>query len=152
MYLRFTPDAPQELGFEVQRATFELDLLALLEFAYEQRDFCEHRRNVPGQDVDTLVAAWHPTIEVLEDLVAKTAHGEIADAPSVDHSLSDCVAPMVAERQYRTVNCPACSKTHDAGSVVEEDFGDDEGIVGGHRYVCPEKHILFVFLRFDTRA
>ena len=42
MFLRYTPAIREDLGVTVQRATFEFDLLQLLEFAYEQRDFCEH--------------------------------------------------------------------------------------------------------------
>ena len=42
MFLRYTPAIREDLGFTVQRATFEFDLLQLPEFAYEQRDFCGH--------------------------------------------------------------------------------------------------------------
>ena len=66
MFLRYTPAIREDLGFTVQRATFEFDLLQLPEFAYEQRDFCEHLKDVPGQDPSAECGA-----EPLEDVVVR---------------------------------------------------------------------------------
>lgn len=153
MFLRFTKVAWDDLGFPIQPATFELDLLALLEFAYERRDFCGHLKDVSAQDppAEELAAEWTPTIQVLEELVARAKQGDVLDTPSGNHGVEHCVAPLIAERKYRVVNCPACSNTYEARAVVEEDFGYDEGIFGGHRYLCPEGHVLFAFVRFDKR-
>ncbi len=154
MFLRYTPATRADLGFNVQRATFELDLLALLDFAYERRDFCGYVKDVPGQDppAEELAAAWTPTIQALELLVENTDQGNSSDPPEGHHGLEDCIGPMVAEHKYRAVHCPACAKTYEASSVKEEDFGYEERVVGGQRYVCPETHVLFVFIRFDTRT
>jgi hypothetical protein len=59
---------------------------------------------------------------------------------------------MVAERKYRAVICPVCSKRYSAGTIVEEDFGYEHSIVGGQRYVCPDGHVVFVFIQFDRRV
>ena len=154
MFLRFTKVAWDDLGFPIHPATFELDLLALLEFAYERRTISGYLRNAPGQDppAEELAAEWTPTIQVLEELVAQAKDGDVVDTPSGNHGVEYCVEPLIAERKYRNVNCPACSNTYEARAVVEEDFGwDDEALFGGHRYLCPEGHVLFAFVRFDKR-
>lgn len=154
MYLKITAMASDDLGFHVWPATFELDLLALLEFAYERRDFCGYLKDVPGQDppAEELAAQWIPAIRTLEELVAATDLDEATEPPPGNHEWQRCVAPMIAQRKYRAVICPACSKSYSAGEIVEEDFGWEQNIVGGHRYVCPAGHILFVFIRFDRRS
>ena len=153
MFLRYTPTALDDLGFKVGRASFDLDLLALLEFTYERRDFCGHLEGVPGQDpsADELATEWTSTIHFLESLVANTDDGATVESTSIGHGIDDCVPPMVAEKKYKVVRCPACDKTYGPSSVTEEDFGYEDRVVGGQRYVCPEGHFLFVFLRFDTR-
>ena len=154
MFLRFTKARWEDLGFPIEPATFELDLLALLEFAYGRRQRVGYLRNAPGQDppADELAAQWTPTIEVLEELVAQATEGDVVDGLSGNHGVECCMAPLIAERKYRRVNCPACSNSYEVAAVVEEDFGwDDEALFGGHRYLCPAGHVLFAFVRFDKR-
>lgn len=133
MFLKVTVTESEDLGFRVHPATFELDLLAMLEFAYERRQFCGYLKDVPGQDppAEVLAAEWVPTIRALEELVAATGQDEVAAPPPGDWGLERCVDPLVAERKYRAVHCPACAKAYAAGAIVEEDFGYEGRVVGG---------------------
>lgn len=154
MFLRVAVAESEDLGFRVHPATFEFDLLAMLEFAYERKQFCWYLKDVPDQDppAEVLAAEWDPTIRALEELVAVTGQDKVADPPPGGWGLERCVDPLVAERKYRAVHCPGCATAYAAGAVAEEDFGYEGRVVGGQRYACPEGHVLFAFVRFDARG
>ena len=151
MFLRFVAPSDNSLGFEIHPGEFELDLLAMLEFCEEQQAFLGHLEGVQ-EDAEELAEEWVPAIELLHQLIAETDVDEVGEFPSGDVALQRCAEAMIADYKYRSVRCPVCDQTFAPNEISEEEFGYDERVVGGKKYVCPAGHVLSVFIRFDTRG
>jgi hypothetical protein len=151
MYFRFRTllnhPAFAHVPFPIEPSVFEIDLLATLEHGYERRDSYS-----PNPDVRKEHSA---TVQLLECLVAETEQGEVCDLS--DQQTAELFAyatVMIAERRFQAAYCPACGETYRASSVSEVDFGYEEKspVVCGQKYECPQRHVLFVFVRVNRLA